>query len=117
MAYPTAPLDVRETLAKEYFIDALTDSDIRLRIKQARPATLNDAIRHAVELEAFVKEEQKSKELKGYLRPMEVDELKELQTDTEFEKLSKRLDDMQKTMTTLVEEMNELKASSLKQQP
>ena len=80
LAYPTAPLDVREKLAKEYFIDALTDSDIRLRIKQARPATLNDAIRHAVELEAFVKVEQKSKELKGYLRPMEVDELKELQS-------------------------------------
>ena len=117
LAYHTAPLDVREKLAKEYFIDALTDSDIRLRIKQARPATLNDAIRHAVELEAFVKVEQKSKELKGYLRPMEVDELKELQTDTEFEKLSKRQDDMQKTMTTMVEEMNELKASSLKQQP
>ena len=65
LTYPTAPLDVRETLAKEYFIDALTDSDIRLRIKQARPATLNDAIRHAVELEAFVKVEQKSKQLKG----------------------------------------------------
>ena len=48
---------------------------------------------------------------------MEVDELKELQTVTEFEKLSKRLDDMQKTMTTMVEEMNELKASSLKHQP
>ena len=64
LAYPTAPLDFRETLAKEYCIDALTDSDIRLRIKQARTATLNDAIRHAVELKAFVKVEQKSKELK-----------------------------------------------------
>ena len=28
LAYPTAPYDVRETLSKEYFIDALIDSDI-----------------------------------------------------------------------------------------
>ena len=35
LAYPTAPYDVRETLSKEYFIDALIDSDIRLRIKQS----------------------------------------------------------------------------------
>ena len=36
LAYSTAPGDVRETLAKEQFIDALMDSDMRLRVKQAR---------------------------------------------------------------------------------
>ena len=50
LAYPTAPIDVEETLAKEQFIDALVDADLRLRIKQARPQTLNDAIRLDVEL-------------------------------------------------------------------
>ena len=50
LAYPTAPYDIMETLSKEYFIDALFDSDLRLRIKQSRPATLNDAIHQAVEL-------------------------------------------------------------------
>ena len=59
LAYPTAPNDVRETLAKEQFIDSLIDGDMRLRIKQARPINLNDAIRHAVELEAFNKAELK----------------------------------------------------------
>jgi hypothetical protein len=44
LAYPTAPNDVRETLAKEQFIDSLIDGDMRLRIKQARPINLNDAI-------------------------------------------------------------------------
>ena len=37
LAYPKAPIDVRETLAKEQIIDALVDDDMRLRIKQARP--------------------------------------------------------------------------------
>ena len=48
MAYPKAPADVRETLAKEQFVDALINSDMRLKIKQARPFDLNDAMRHAV---------------------------------------------------------------------
>ena len=59
LAYATAPVDVRETLAKEHFIDCLHSSDIRLRIKQARPNSLNEVVRHAVELEAFVKAEKK----------------------------------------------------------
>jgi hypothetical protein len=52
LAYPTAPRDVRETLAKEQFIDALHDSDMRLKVKQSRPRNLDDAIKLSVELEA-----------------------------------------------------------------
>lgn len=65
LAYPTAPTDVRETLAKEQFIDALVCSDIRLRIKQARPLSLNDAVRHAVELEAYNRAERTLWKCKG----------------------------------------------------
>ena len=57
LAYPKAPSDVRETLAKEQFMDALVNSEMRL--KQARPVDLNDAVRHAVELEAFYRAENK----------------------------------------------------------
>ena len=49
LAYPTATVDLKEILAKEQFIDAIKDSDMRLRIKQARPTDLNDEVRHAVE--------------------------------------------------------------------
>jgi len=58
LAYPSAPADLKETLAKEQFVDALASVDMRLRIKQARPTSLNDAVRHAVELEAFHKAER-----------------------------------------------------------
>ena len=68
MAYPTGPNDVKETLAKEQFIDALVSSDMRLRIKQARSTNLNDAVRHAVELEAFNKAEEKRGDCHGYIR-------------------------------------------------
>ena len=59
LAYPKAPSDVRETLAKEQFVDALVNSEMRLKIEQARPVDLNDAVRHAVELEAFYRAERK----------------------------------------------------------
>ena len=68
LAYPTVPADVKETLAKDHFIDALLDSDLRLRIKQARPRSLNDAVRHSVELEAYVKAEKKIGESRGILK-------------------------------------------------
>ena len=70
-----------ETLAKEYYIDAVISSDMRLRIKQSKPATLNDAIRQAVELEAFVKVEEEIKELRGYLRPVEATETEQSKKD------------------------------------
>ena len=59
LAYPKAPSDVRETLAKEQFVDSLVNSEMRLKIKQARPVNLNDAVRHAVELEAFYRAESR----------------------------------------------------------
>lgn len=45
-------------------MDALVNSEMRIRIKQFRPRHLNDAIQLAVELEAYNKAERK-----GYPRP------------------------------------------------
>jgi hypothetical protein len=53
LAYLTATINLKEILAKEQFVDALQDPKMRLRIKQARSVDLNDAVRHAVELQAF----------------------------------------------------------------
>ncbi|CAG2248643.1 unnamed protein product [Mytilus edulis] len=78
LAYPTAPLELRDTLAKEQFIDALVDSEMRLRIKQSRPKGLNDAIRLAVELEAYNTAESKTLNSIGHLRQTTSDE----RTDT-----------------------------------
>ena len=51
--YPSAPPDFLEILCRDHFIDALTDSDMRLRIQQGHPKTLDDATKLAVELDAF----------------------------------------------------------------
>ena len=59
-AYPKAAAEVRETLSTEHFLDALVNSEMRIRIKQSRPANLNQAICLAVELDALYKAEQKN---------------------------------------------------------
>lgn len=54
LAYPTADEVVREALAKEGFLDALVGTDLKWQVVQARPPTLEEATRVAVELEAFI---------------------------------------------------------------
>ena len=43
-------------------MDALSNSDMRLRIKQARPSDLSGAVRNAVELEVFYRAEKRHQE-------------------------------------------------------
>ncbi|CAG2238400.1 unnamed protein product [Mytilus edulis] len=105
LSYPTAPNDVRETLAKEQFIDGLMSVDMRLRIKQARPADLNDAIRHAVELEAFNKAEIKQDNGKGYSRAITRDGTNSDASDKTVELLK----NMQTALTDLQQEVRALK--------
>ena len=95
LAYPTAPSDVRETLAKEQFIDALISSDMRLRIKQARPTSLNMAVRHAVELEAFNKaeiaDEEADVEEQEPARTPSVDQSEEEEEETRYTTRGRRV--------------------------
>ena len=98
LAYSTAPPELKETLAKEQFIDALVNSDMRLRIKQARPLNLNDAVRHAVECEAFNRAERKHLEGQGYMRST-VEKVPEQRNDLEdgLKALQKTVSDLQKS--------------------
>ncbi|KAK3083081.1 hypothetical protein FSP39_013432 [Pinctada imbricata] len=107
-AYPTVPADVRETLAKDQFIDALVNSDIRIRIKQARPQNLNDAIRHAVELEAYFKAEGKLLESKGHIQEIDSDSNAEACSVHETDKLKSSLDEIKKALELMSAKINDL---------
>ncbi|KAL3882517.1 hypothetical protein ACJMK2_028853 [Sinanodonta woodiana] len=74
LAYPKAPEELLETLSKEQFNDSLTDSELRLRIQQARPKSLDEAIPVRVELEAFNRAEFQRKDLERYARTMTTSE-------------------------------------------
>lgn len=68
LTYPTSPRDVTKMIAKNQFIDALSDFDMRLRIQQSRPKSLNDAVRLAVEIEAFCRAERQRRHDVGFAR-------------------------------------------------
>ena len=102
LAYPTASCDLKEILATEQFLDGLYDSEMRLKIKQARPSSLNDAIQRAVELEAFNRAEKRRTETVRWM---------EHKSSTRSPKLEKLIEAMQKSISTLAREVRDLKRS------
>lgn len=113
LAYPTAPGDVCETLAKDYFIDALQSFDMCLRIKQSRPVNLNDAIRHAVELHAFVGSECKRHEDSGLCRGAVSDSS---MPDSKTESLEDAVKSIKEVLQSLQEDINNMKQQQKAQQ-
>lgn len=53
LVYPDASAEMLEVLSKDQFIDALTDEDSRLRLRQNKPETLHHALEQALELESI----------------------------------------------------------------
>ena len=106
LAYSSAPIDVRETLAKEQFIDALFSSDMRLRIKQSRPRDLNEAICLAVELDAFNIAEKRLHESSAFVRSAHAEaSLKQVSS------LEIMVSEMNKVLTELQSEVKDIKAT------
>ena len=66
-AYPGVNKDVIETLSIDIFIDALTDSEIRLRVRELGPRTLADAERTALRLESHKIADKQRSRLVGQL--------------------------------------------------
>ena len=51
--YGDLPLQARDKMARDHFIDALNDGDIRMRVLQARTGTLQETVNMSMELEAL----------------------------------------------------------------
>ena len=66
-AYPGVNKDVIETLSIDIFIDALTDSEIRLRVRELGQKTLADAERTALRLESHKIADKQRSRLAGQL--------------------------------------------------
>lgn len=54
-AYPSATIEVREQLSKDCFVDSLNEHDLEWSVLQGKPKSIEDALRLALEYEAFQK--------------------------------------------------------------
>lgn len=100
-AYPSASSEVVDLLALDYFVDAIPDTDIRLRLREVGPKSINEAERIAVRLDAH-KEADKSRGGRNHVRNIapEVN-----QTDRKLNELSYQM----KMLTAQVHDNNNLK--------
>ena len=57
-AYPAMAPDTQEVLAKDKFIEALSDSELRLWVLHVQPESLNDAVSAAIEGETVLQRER-----------------------------------------------------------
>lgn len=99
-SYPQAPFLLQQTLAKEHFIDALTDSDMRLRIQQSKPHTVDEAVKLSIELEAFQEAEKQRIRSLGR-RPVHSTAAKQSSMDATH-------DDFSETIQSLRDQFNQL---------
>ena len=61
LAHPTLQKEAREAIACDYFVDALDDPKFALKIRERAPPTLDEALRVALQLEAWCKEAQRAR--------------------------------------------------------
>ena len=56
LAHPTFPLEARYVMACDFFIDALDDPEMALKVRERTPKTLDEALQVALRLEAWAKD-------------------------------------------------------------
>ena len=76
LAYPSAPTEVREQLARDCFVDSLNEAELEWRIFQGK--TIDDAVQIALEYEAF----QNGRRKRGLIKPVRMQT--EVETDYEI---------------------------------
>ena len=103
LAYPKAPAEVKETVALEQCLDAILNSDMKIRIKQVRPKDLNDSIRHAVEFGAYLRAEEQCNH-KAYQRQV-TGTVAENSVDKE---LKQWMESVEKNMLILIKEIKQI---------
>lgn len=58
-AYPEAAEELQDSLAKDQFIDALEDREIRLKLRESGAKTLDEAVSRALQIEAMYEAESR----------------------------------------------------------
>ena len=90
-----------DVLGRDYFIDALDESNLRWRVYQLKAKSLDDAVCAAVEMDAYEKAERQQVQLRNSLRQIDYSKQENHSVTTENYSLEK----MQRQMEQLKEMM------------
>ena len=107
-AYPNASNDLQDILARDHFIDALYEEDLRLRVRQARPPSLQVALETALELESFqLASRHRTRMFRGAVGNIRLAEETgdELPSNQGGARCESKLDELNKLMTRLLKEV------------
>ena len=109
-AYPGVGKDVIEILSIDHFIDALSDSDIRLRVREFCPKTLADAERTALRLESHKVADRQRSRLVGQIDSNSMQNKGETKWEpsTQFETLQSSIDSLTNHVKDLSNKPNSL---------
>jgi hypothetical protein len=113
LAYPGAAMRMHNDLTKDQFIEALGDGEIRWSVFQARPKNITEALKVAMELEAF-KESEKSR-LRKSVRGIKIDSNNgTLRSDSGIEESNEEGDvtDLELSLQQLVTQVKQLRQVS-----
>lgn len=107
-SYPKVSQDVIEALALDHFIDALTETEIRLRLREVGPKTLTEAEKIAVRMEAHRIADKQRTRLVGRVEQdnQNTDTSKESSLEQQMEKFSKSIESIQKSIQNFVQNQN-----------
>jgi len=97
LAVPELSHGARETIACDYFIDALDDPNLALEVRQRSPKDLNSAFRVALQLEVWSRDVQQNSRKERKAREITEPEKKDEQTNV----LKKQVAEIQKQLTEL----------------
>src|SRR5208282_771273 len=61
LAHPQLPSSSRKTIACDYYIDSLNDPDFALKVREQNPSSLDEALRIALQLEAWIRDTNRKK--------------------------------------------------------
>ncbi|PIK46151.1 hypothetical protein BSL78_16972 [Apostichopus japonicus] len=123
-AYPMAPGELQAMLAKDHFLDALDDPELRLGVYQMKPVNLEEAVKAALEIEAYhIAERQRSLGIRRSVRMVSqgnAQEARETKGETMCDEIKKivvdgiqgqqtLIEDMRKALETLNKDVSDLK--------
>ena len=100
-AYPDIPPISRDRLERNHFIDAIESQSIREGIHRARPSSLDDAIRAALETDNFEKIELQRRNERMYSRPTKFTRALDHEDEIRIQGIERLIEQQTRQMETL----------------